>query len=132
MRFSNAQLVNIFCDARPDYILERIVFNNAGAYCEDYNGGNWSIARCGEFVYVVPPTGTYTVTNPNNYYRGTMDQNSYGAALTLLIINKLIWDAHESAKMDLCQRLTEMFYSLRDAVYNDSNLNGGEIAAFLD
>ena len=112
--------------------LEGILFGMASKFSEDYNGGSWKAVKVGDFTIPMAPEGEYNVVSSDNYYSGKMDAMTYGAALSLYMFNHCLWSVCGVASPARIQELTEMFYALRDAVYEDKRFNTAEIAAFLD
>jgi hypothetical protein len=115
--------------------LEGMIFDYAGEYTSDYNGGQWAVERIGEYVYLRAPEGSYNVASSENYYQGTMDAQTYGIALTVLIYNRLLWWAAENGRLtgDALEKASDHFYALRDNALENVNPEvANEIVAFLD
>jgi len=71
-------------------ILENMVFTFAERHGRNYNGGQWHVDTFNGSHFLVAPTGSYEVVNGDNYYEGTMDEKTFGAALTVLAVNRLL------------------------------------------
>lgn len=71
-------------------ILENMVFTFAERHGRNYNGGQWHVASYNGSHFLVAPTGSYEVVNGDNYYDGTMNEKTFGAALTVLAVNRLL------------------------------------------
>ena len=109
----------------PFYV-ESALFNIAGKYSADYNGGQWTAAEHNGQLHFVAPEGRYNVVNADNYYDGVMDHVQYGRALTVMLYNRLLWNiANKGA--DMVNAASDQYYELYAALSTDR-----EISRFLD
>lgn len=76
---------------------------------------------------------TYNVTVPSNYYQNpAMDGQAFGAAVTLMAVNHLLWANQNQPDNDA---LIEKFYKLREWIFDMSDvgqIDGAAIAGFID
>lgn len=112
--------------------LENAVFKAGADFSKDYNGGQWNFDSIGGCPVLVAPEGTYNVASAANYYSGEMDARTYGAAISLLLLNQLVWMLHERGVTHEMEVVREKFYALQNAVYDSKSLNVKEIIGFLD
>jgi hypothetical protein len=112
----------------PPHVAENGLYNLARNHSEDYTGGQWTVENIGGFDFVIAPEGLYNVVNDNNYYEGTMNHRTFGVALTLLLYNVSLWKYVEKCT----EELSERFYAMREAAYNDRSLNVEALYSFLD
>ncbi len=100
---------------------------------EYMGGGTWTIfpAKDGtDLFFAVPPSGNYTVDSASNYYSGAMDSMTLGASVTLMVFNRLLWDAHSHGH-DI-DDATERFYALKDALLDNPLVDSGELLSYID
>lgn len=71
-------------------ILENMVFTFAERHGRNYAGGQWHVNTFNGSHFLVAPTGFYEVVNSDNHYEGTMTEKTFGAALTVLAVNRLL------------------------------------------
>jgi len=102
--------------------------NSDGTYPE------WGSQKIGGYTFLVAPNENYDVSVKTNGYRGTMDGATYGAALTLMVFNHWLWEAHaKRADPDFISKMSSRFYAMRNAAISDgSPLHAGAILSFLD
>lgn len=131
MNWDHLKKIFPFPFAKNPMLLEGIVFNAAGKYSKDYSGGCWTVRNVGSLLFLVAPEGSYKVEGTDNCYSGTMDHYTYGAALTLMIFNHLLWNAAD-AGADEVNALSDLYYKLLRAARADKRVNASEINGFLD
>jgi Antirestriction protein len=124
-------LNKIFPFGRSPMLLEAVIAKMAREYSEDYTGGCWTIRNVGTIMFVVPPEGSYNVSAAGNYYSGTMDANTFGAALTLMLFNRLLWEAADKGAAEV-NKLSDLYYKMLRAARRDKLVNASELNAFLD
>lgn len=114
------------------FIVEGKLFDTAQEFSEDYSGGSWEATTMGEHTFAIPPDGEYNVVNPDNYFSGVMDHYTYGAAITLMVYNRLLWLCAEKYPDRFNDSLSDAFYAMKDAACNDERVNAGLLHSFLD
>lgn len=108
----------------PSYLTtETTLFNLARRYTPSYTGGRWHISTRNGMEFFVPPAKHYDVSNPDNYFDGIMDEFDFGAALTVMTYNRMLWRYQDKLK----DWQTDRFYTLRDALATTP-----DILRFLD
>ena len=114
------------------FVVEGNLFDTARQFSEDYTGGSWEATTMGEHTFAVAPDGEYNVVNPDNYFSGAMDHYTYGAAITLLVYNRLLWWYAENHPDRFNDSLSDAFYAMKDAALSDKRVNAGLLYSFLD
>lgn len=92
LNWTNILQVFPFVNLHP-MILEHMVFRLAERYGRNYNGGQWYVDDSKGYPVLVAPTitGYYEVVNGENYFEGTMNEETFGAVLTVLALNRLTY-----------------------------------------
>ena len=129
MEMSYANLNRIFAPAAP-MGMEGSLFDHASKFSDDYNGGVWTVEEIGGMPFAILPEGEYNVSVASNYYSGKMDHRTFGVALTLVLLNRIVWAVYESGRDH--DAVTTRFHEMRNAAYNDDTLDTAAIAGFLD
>lgn len=123
---------------RADHLVERACLIKAAQCSLEYDGGTWAFDTNDEgtlgFLY---PTSRdhYKVDCTNYFSHPKMDSRSFGAALTLLSVNHLCWRCHEDGIEDGAKFFHDLYFQLRDWVFDLSDageLDGAAIAGFID
>jgi hypothetical protein len=113
--------------------IENYIFDMAGKFSEAYSGGLWQVDTVNGFDFLVAPDNSNSVAVADNYYQGIMDGRTFGAALTLLIYNRLLWRFAEQFPDTDVNELSDRFYALRDALTSESSgIDAAAIFQFLD
>ncbi|HHO9701210.1 antirestriction protein [Citrobacter braakii] len=68
--------------------------------------------------YLVPPEGTYHITNPGNYFDAEVSADAAGIIATLMSLNSLIWQVYEMGEKmaKVCQGLVDRQDALKDYI----------------
>lgn len=121
--------------------VENLLYEGARRLSEDYDGGCWAFVTSEDgnqgFWYPLDKLH-YAVECIGNYYRNeTMPAASFGAALTLQVVNELAWAAAGQGAETAAAEFSEKYHQLRDFVFDLAEahpdfLDGAEIAAFID
>lgn len=114
--------------------IEPTIFNLTAACCPDYEGGVWHFHSNGEVGYWVPDCDSVAVSCEGNYYENNdMDAESFGVAVTLMALNRLVWHHFHLHKQERAQALQAHWDKLHAWAFRDgSTLDTSAIYAFLD
>jgi hypothetical protein len=140
---TNQHLANIFdfpglsiARVKQELLLQPLRFTSA------YVGGTWGHATTGKHGRVVlpppcarlAPAGKYPVTVRTNGYQGDMDPATFGAALTLVMHNSLVWAYNDLPHCDRAtySRVERKYYALKSAFVNDKALDASALLGFID
>lgn len=119
--------------------VEGMTFNVANECSPEYQGGTWAFVTNDEgtvgFWY---PTDrpAYAVSVADNYFsHDAMDAESFGAACTLVGLNRLLWRLH--AAREAPDALIDTFHALRDWIFDlgehaEPFIDPETVAAFID
>lgn len=110
--------------------VEDALFRHARTFSEDYTGGEWTVETINGFPVAIPPTGNYEIGACENYYEGTMDNRTFGVALTLWLYNMMIWQAHGKG-VDVSSQ-SEQFYRMKEKLSAGKGIDAGAVYGFLD
>lgn len=124
-------LSKIFPFGHHPMLLEPNLYILTEEFTKDYTGGCWTVRNVGTIMFVVPPEGSYNVHGTGNCYSGTMDANTFGAALTLMLFNRLLWNAADKGAAEV-NKLSDLYYKMLRAARRDKTVNQSELNAFLD
>lgn len=117
---------------------EAAIFDLAENTSEEYDGGCWNFVANddGDLGFWYPTDkDTYAVSCENYYENKAMDARAFGAALTLVTINQLIWSLYHLGNQAASQVLSDKWHALRNWIFDLSeqgSLDGQAIAAFID
>lgn len=113
--------------------IENAVYTMTAANCPDYKGGVWDFHSDGTKGFWVPQQETVAVECENYYQNPEMDAESFGVAVTLMALNRLVWMYHEQGKIDLAREMQTHYQALYDYAFEDhSALDTSAIYSFLD
>lgn len=125
----------IFGPAAVD--IERMIFAIAEHQCRDYADiALWEFHNDGTTGFWAPmiDKDTVSVACPNYYENAEMDRLSFGAAITSMAINHLVWIIDEKhPNSPTIKHLLTKYDALRDLIYrDDSTFDTAAIYNFLD
>jgi len=121
--------------------LQQDIFNAASMYSKDYivseraysnkiQAVDWKTQTIDGCQFLIAPVGTYKVHVASNWYTGTMNEFTFGAAITLMLYNHRVWKFSDS-KYDVSYQ-SDHYYSMLNAALSSPLLDGVAIARFLD
>jgi|GEM_PF-2887810 len=125
---------------RQSMFIEGLLFHTASNTSDDYHGGSWAFVTNADgtlgFWY---PTGqpTYPVACQNYYENPAMDALSFGAACTLIALNRHVWRMHEAGEDTLTKVASTQYHALRHWIFTlaedpASGLDTASIYGFID
>lgn len=100
--------------------LQEVVFANAQQQSHEYDGGSWAFETDGTFGYWYPlDRPTYAVSCPNYYENPAMPAKAFGAALTLVTFNHMIWVLHgRGVSSDILDVANDLYHGLRNWLFD--------------
>ncbi|KII34889.1 hypothetical protein NL64_06425 [Pseudomonas fluorescens] len=119
---------------------EGYVFHTAGKNSDEYRGGSWAFTTNDNdtlgFWYPLDQA-TYPVACENYYENLAMDAKSFGAACTLIAINRLAWKFHEAGQPALSKEASNLYHALRNWIFDLGEgdtpfINSAAVAGFID
>jgi hypothetical protein len=115
--------------------LESLVYYYADNYIKGYNGGQWSEEETDGVLHLVLPEGATVLPHQDWGDCEFSNEHIAGLAFTTLLINHLMWRAHESGDEERANTLHDWWEKLMQLIYKDGYLNDDDLAAasrFLD
>lgn len=127
---------------KPFYALqfEQALFHYASKSADNYTGGAWALATSldGTTGFMFPdvqPDKTFNVELSTNYYREpAMDGVTFGAALSLTVINHMANHYEEDSLIKGYYAMREFVFNLAEAPEGSTAIivNGAAVAGFID
>jgi hypothetical protein len=113
--------------------VETYIYNMAQMFSKSYNGGQWQVDTVRGYDFLVAPDNSHNIASEDTTFQGIMDGRTFGAALTLMLYNRLLWRYAEQFPDEDVTDLSELFYDLRDAfTSNEAKTDAVAIYQFLD
>lgn len=115
---------------------EGYLFSLASKYCPTYSGGSWTSKRIGNTWIAVPPVdGKVEIVNPDNGATVSVYALTFGACLTVIALNRLMWDLHaRNASDHIIEGLSKLWDQAKDNIYEakDSGIDLTAFTRFID
>lgn len=117
---------------------EGYVFHTASKNSDEYRGGTWAFVTDGALGFWYPlGQDTYPVACENYYDNLAMDAKSFGAACTLIAINRVAWALHESGEHIGAAKASNLYHALRNWIFDLGEgdtpfIDSAAVAGFID
>lgn len=112
--------------------VERTIQVNADRQVQGYNGGMWNFHSNGTTGFWAPDMPVVPVSCENCYQNEAMDPLTFGAGITLLSLNQLVWRYYET-NPDQARTLQDIYDALYAWAYgDDSPLDIAQLHSYLD
>src|SRR5690606_20888215 len=108
------------------------MFILAAQFSKDYRGGMWMAPKKVRIWLMYASEWEYAVEVDTNYYKGTMNAKTYGAALLILRINQLSWKAAEEGNTPHAEALADLYFGALSAAIDHPDIDAAAIYGFLD
>ena len=113
-------------------LIEQTIFTTAEAQIKDYSGGVWHFHSDGTTGFWVPDLPSVHVECENYYSNPYMDTQTFGAGITLLTLNRLVWKFHDN-NAAVARRMQDRYEDLHRWAYgDDSPLDIAQLYSYLD
>jgi len=96
------------------------IFRLADDWDKNYTGGTWEYFA-NEHCFFICPEENREWTANGCFETFKADRKTFGVAITLVILNQMIWTAHEKGMSQSQERLTKLYYGLKDWAFDDDN-----------
>lgn len=112
------------------YLFEKMVYYFASTQ-SNYTGGYWEFYELsnGGWYMAYADEGQRYQFNCPNFFQGELSSDAAGIALSLLAINNLLWQLHET-EPGTARKLNDAFYALRD--YASTHQEAAAIFGVID
>ena len=99
---------------------DNVVFHIADDITDDYNGGFWNYFEDdnGQFLYMAPADGEFSLSIPGNGFTGTVDADTFGLIVTLIGIGHLLMHLFENNDQANGERINDLFHKVRQFALN--------------
>jgi hypothetical protein len=117
------------------YLIHTAVKNS-----DEYRGGSWAFVTNddGTLGFWHPlDQASYPVACENYYDNLEMDAKSFGAACTLIAINRIAWAMHERGEPALSRTASDLYHALRNWIFDLGEsetpfIDSAAVAGFID